>query len=136
MNACVVNIRCVIQSLMRCIVVTYHIITWYVFTITGPVYITRSPGGGTSFPVAQSVTLTCNISGSGTSGTYSWTRMCTDCDDNDLTGTDQNVLSVTNVRARDTGNYTCTVTDGGMMVGMSTATISRVEGNLFDKIII
>jgi len=93
--------------------------------ISGPVYITRSPGGGTSFPVAQSVTLTCMASGSPTA--YSWTSSCSPDCDGDLTGTDQNVLSVANVRARDTGNYTCTATDGGMM--MSTATISRVEGN-------
>ena len=85
-------------------------------------YITRSPGGGTSFPVTQSVILTCMASGSPTS--YSWSKTCTGCDDNDLTGTDQSVLTVANVRARDTGSYTCTV-DGTMM---STATISRVEG--------
>ena len=94
-------------------------------TLKGLVYITSSPGGGTSFPVAQSVTLTCMTSGSPTS--YSWSRTCTGCDDDDLTGTDQSVLSVANVRARDTGSYTCTV-DGTMM---STATISRVEGKFY-----
>ena len=96
--------------------------------ITGPVYITRSPGGRTSFPVAQSVTLTCMISGGPTgSESYSWSSNCSPDCDGDLTGTDQSVLSVANVRARDTGSYTCTVTDGGTI--MSTATISRVEGN-------
>ena len=92
--------------------------------LTGPVYITRSPGGGTSFTVAESVTLTCMVSGSPMS--YSWSRTCTGCNDSDLTGIDQSVLTVATVRARDTGSYTCTVTDGGTT--MSTATISRVEG--------
>ena len=106
----------------KIIVYMHIIILTSCVCITVPVYITSSPGGGTSFPVAQSVTLTCMASGSPAS--YSWSRTCTGCDDNDLTGTDQSVLTVANVRARDTGSYTCTV-DGTMM---STATISRVEG--------
>ena len=95
---------------------------------TGPVYITRSPEGGTVFPIAQSVTLTCLISGSSTSPTYAWSSSCSSDCDGDLTGTDQSELSVANVRARDTGSYTCTVTDGSTVI-MSTATISRVSGN-------
>ena len=110
--------------------IMFKISTYYVFTSTGPVYITRSPGGGISFPVAQSVTLTCMISGSPTgSESYSWSSSCSPDCDGDFIGTDQRVLSVTNVRARDTGNYICTVMDSGAMVlGMSVATIDRVEG--------
>ena len=95
----------------------------------GPVYISRSPGGRISFPVAQSAILICTISGSLTgTETFSWSSSCSPNCDGDLTGTDQSELSVTNLRARDTGSYTCTVTDGGVMVRVSTATISRVEG--------
>jgi len=96
----------------------------------GPVYIIRSPEGGTSFPVTQSIILTCMISGSPTGPvSYSWSSSCSPDCDGDFTGTDQSILIVANVRARDTGSYTCTVTDGSMMmVGMSTATINRVEG--------
>ncbi|XP_065918563.1 hemicentin-1-like isoform X2 [Dysidea avara] len=94
-----------------------------------PVYISRSPGGRISFPVAQSAILICTISGSLTgTETFSWSSSCSPNCDGDLTGTDQSELSVTNLRARDTGSYTCTVTDGGVMVRVSTATISRVEG--------
>ena len=109
----------------------------YVITTIGPVYITRSPGGGISFPVAHSVTLTCMISGSPTgSVSYSWSSSCSPDCDGDFIGTDQSILTVANVRARDTGSYTCTVTDGGVMVGMSTATISRVEGIVFNFVIV
>ena len=110
----------------------------YVITTIGPVYITRSPGGGTSFPVAQSVTLTCMISGSPTgSESFSWSSSCSPDCDGDLTGTDQSILIVANVRARDTGNYTCTVLDSGtMLLGMSTATINRVEGIVFNFVIV
>ena len=101
----------------------------YCFTTLGPVYISRSPGGGIRFPVAQSITFICTISGS-VSGTetYSWSSSCSPDCDGDLTGTDQSILSLTNVRARDTGSYNCTVTDSGVMIGMSTATVDRVEG--------
>ena len=73
--------------------------------------------------------LTCTISGSLTgTETYSWISSCSpDCDD-DFTVTDQSELSIMNVRARDSGSYTCTVTDGSTLIGVSTATINRVEG--------
>ena len=100
-----------------------------VLIIAGPVYVTRNPGGEISFPVAQPVTLTCTSSNDPTGNlSYSWSSSCSPACDSDVSSTNQSELLVTVLRARDTGNYTCTITDDGIIVGKSTATICRVEG--------
>ena len=116
-------------DMQTCAAQYFKIVYCIAHIITGPVYITRSPGGGTSFPLAHPVTLTCILhNGPAGNVSYNWSSSCSSNCDGDLSGTNHRELSVIVLRARDIGNYTCTITNGGVIIGESTASISGAKG--------
>ena len=84
----------------------------------------------TNIELVESLALTCSVDPSiTTSGavSYQWTIGCTGggCS---WSGTTMAVLTNPNIRGRDYGDYTCTISDDDTVIGRKVFTIDRIEG--------
>ena len=80
--------------------------------------------------LVEPLALICSVDPSVTiSGTvsYQWAIGCTGVGCS-WSGITMAVLTNPNIRGRDYGDYTCTITDDGTIIGRRVFTIERVEG--------
>ncbi len=79
-------------------------------------------GGGGTFTVGASHSLTCTASGGASMNyTYQWLRY-----DGDIVGETSSTISFSSLREADVGQYNCRVSDGSMNI-TSTDVVINVE---------
>jgi len=83
----------------------------------------------TDIQFLEPLALTCSVDHSVTTSgivSYQWIIRCDgDCS---WSGSMSNTLSNPYIRGGDYGNYTCTITEGGTIIGRSVFEIDRIEG--------